>query len=140
MNAENRNAASLAVDDQSDGSGQHVRLSGNWRSAYVHLVLRDFEKLLHQKSGNLTVDLSEITDIDTRTAEWLLEWGAFRLRDREDFPELELTSDSGMTATVGTVGEPVAVSGSSVELVGWLLGRTDGSAITGAGGLQLPAF
>lgn len=59
------------MDDQSDGSGQHVRLSGNWRSAYVHLVLRDFEKLLHQKSGNLTVDLSEITDIDTAGI-WLL--------------------------------------------------------------------
>jgi maleylpyruvate isomerase len=82
----------------------------------------------------------EITDIDTQTAEWLLEWCAFRLREREDFPKLELTSDSGMTATVGGPGEPVAVSGSSVELVGWLLGRTDGSAITGAGGLQLPAF
>ncbi len=48
-----------------------MRLSGNWRSAYVHLVLRDFEKLLHQKSGNLTVDLSEITDIDTAGI-WLL--------------------------------------------------------------------
>lgn len=59
------------MDDQSDGSGQHVRLSGNWRSASVHLVLRDFEKLLHQKSGNLTVDLSEITDIDTAGI-WLL--------------------------------------------------------------------
>ncbi|PCK87718.1 organic solvent ABC transporter permease [Rhizobium sophoriradicis] len=71
MNADNRNAASLAVDDQSAGSGRRVRLSGNWRSAYVHLVLRDFEKLLHQKSGNLTVDLSEITDIDTAGI-WLL--------------------------------------------------------------------
>ncbi|AIC27582.1 sulfate transporter/antisigma-factor antagonist domain-containing protein [Rhizobium etli bv. mimosae str. IE4771] len=71
LNADNRNAASLAVDDQSAGSGQRARLSGNWRSAYVHLVLRDFEKLLHQKSGNLTVDLSEITDIDTAGI-WLL--------------------------------------------------------------------
>ena len=82
----------------------------------------------------------ENTDIDTQTAEWLLEWCAFRLRDRDDFPKLELTSDSGLTAAVGTVGEPVTVSASSVELLGWLLGRTDGSAITGAGGLQLPAF
>ncbi|EJB08420.1 hypothetical protein Rleg9DRAFT_7471, partial [Rhizobium leguminosarum bv. trifolii WSM597] len=49
LNAENRNVASLDVDDQSGGSGQHVRLKGNWRSAYVHFVLRDFEKLLHQK-------------------------------------------------------------------------------------------
>ncbi|WP_183607137.1 MlaE family lipid ABC transporter permease subunit [Rhizobium leguminosarum] len=71
LNAENRNAASLDVDDQADGSGQHVHLSGNWRSAYIHLVLRDFEKLLHQKTGDLTVDLSDISDIDTAGI-WLL--------------------------------------------------------------------
>ncbi|QSW93547.1 ABC transporter permease [Rhizobium lentis] len=71
LNAENRNAASLQVDDRSDGSAQRVRLSGNWRSAYVHLVLRDFETLLHQNKGDLTVDLSEITDIDTAGI-WLL--------------------------------------------------------------------
>jgi maleylpyruvate isomerase len=81
-----------------------------------------------------------ITDIDTKTAEWLLEWCAFRLRNRDDFPTLQLTSDSGSTVTVGSVGEPIAVSGSSANLLGWLMGRTDASAITGGGGLQLPAF
>ena len=59
------------MDDQADGSGQHVRLRGNWRSAYIHFVLRDFEKLLHQKAGDLTVDLSHISDIDTAGI-WLL--------------------------------------------------------------------
>ena len=82
----------------------------------------------------------EIADIDTQAADWLLEWCAFRLRDRENFPKLELSSDSGLTAAVGTVGEPVAVSGSSAHLLGWLLSRTDGSAVTGAGELELPAF
>jgi maleylpyruvate isomerase len=81
-----------------------------------------------------------ITDIDTKMAEWLLEWCAFRLRNRDDFPTLQLTSDSGSTVTVGSVGEPIAVSGSSANLLGWLMGRTDASAITGDGGLQLPAF
>ena len=71
LNAENRNAASLQVDDQADGSGQRVRLQGNWRSAYIHLVLRDFEKLLQNKTGDLTVDLSDISDIDTAGI-WLL--------------------------------------------------------------------
>ncbi|WP_189636963.1 MULTISPECIES: MlaE family lipid ABC transporter permease subunit [unclassified Rhizobium] len=71
LNAENRNAASLQVDDRSDGSGQHVRLSGNWLSAYVHLVLRDFEKLQREKTGNLTLDLSDVSDIDTAGI-WLL--------------------------------------------------------------------
>jgi hypothetical protein len=62
------------------------------------------------------------------------------LRDREGFPELQLTSDSGLTTAVGSVGEPVPISGSSANLLGWLLGRTDASAITGGTGLRLPAF
>ena len=82
----------------------------------------------------------EITDIDTQTVEWLLEWCAFRLRDRDDFPKLQLTSDSGSTITVGSSGEPAAVTGSSANLLGWLTSRTDASGLTGAGGLQLPAF
>ncbi|WP_179038867.1 MlaE family lipid ABC transporter permease subunit [Rhizobium leguminosarum] len=79
LNAENRNAASLDVDDQADGSGQRVRLQGNWRSAYIHLVLRDFEKLLQKKTGDLTVDLSEISEIDTAGI-WLL----CRLKKQEE--------------------------------------------------------
>jgi len=98
-------------------------------------------RLLEVVIHHVDLDIGyEITDIDTQTAEWLLEWSTFRLRDREEFPKLELTSDSGLTAAIGTVGEPVAVSGSSGQLVGWLLRRTDGSAVTGAVGLQLPAF
>ncbi|WP_027684489.1 ABC transporter permease [Rhizobium leguminosarum] len=79
LNAENRNAASLDVDDQADGSGRRVRLQGNWRSAYIHLVLRDFEKLLQKKTGDLTVDLSEISEIDTAGI-WLL----CRLKKQEE--------------------------------------------------------
>jgi maleylpyruvate isomerase len=111
------------------------------RGVKVPARLLPLARLLEVVIHHVDLDIGyEITDIDAQTAEWLLEWCAFRLREREDFPKLELTSDSGLTATVGGAGEPVAVTGSSVELVGWLLGRTDGSAITGAGGLQLPAF
>ena len=39
----------------------------------------------------------EVDDIDEPTAEWLLEWCAFRLRNRDEFPKLDLTSDSGFT-------------------------------------------
>jgi len=80
------------------------------------------------------------TDIDAQTADWLLEWCAFRLQDRDDFLRLQLTSDSGFNLAVGSVCEPVAVSGSSANLLGWLMSRTDASAVTGGGGLQLPAF
>jgi len=82
----------------------------------------------------------EITDIDTPTAEWLLEWCAFRLGPRDDWPTLQLTSDTGFTTTVGSAGEPVAVSGSSAHLLGWLMGRTDASSLTGTRDLQLPAY
>lgn len=82
----------------------------------------------------------EITDIDIQTAEWLLEWCAFRLKERDGFPRLQLTSDTGFTTTVGSSGEPTAVSGGSIQLLGWVTGRTDAAALTGAGGIQLPAY
>ena len=71
-------------------------------------------RLLEVAIHHVDLDIGyEITDIDTQTAEWLLEWCAFRLRDRDDFPRLQLTSETGFTTTVGSVGEPLAVSGSS---------------------------
>jgi maleylpyruvate isomerase len=98
-------------------------------------------RLLEVAIHHVDLDIGyEITDIDTQTAEWLLEWCGFRLRDREDFPRLQLTSETGFTTTVGSVGEPLAVSGSSAHLLGWLTGRTEASALTGAGELQLPAY
>jgi maleylpyruvate isomerase len=98
-------------------------------------------RLLEVAIHHVDLDIGyEITDIDTQTAEWLLEWCAFRLRDRDDFPRLQLTSETGVTTTVGSVGEPLAVSGSSAHLLGWLTGRTEASALTGAGELQLPAY
>jgi maleylpyruvate isomerase len=124
--------------DAADAWDAMVEMRGGIK---VPARLLPLARLLEVVIHHVDLDIGyEIADIDKQTAEWLLEWCAFRFRDREDFPKLELTSDSGLTATVGTVGEPVAVSGSSVGLVGWLLSRTDGSAITGAGGLQLPAF
>jgi maleylpyruvate isomerase len=107
----------------------------------VPAPLLPLARLLEVVIHHVDLDIGyEITDIDTQTVEWLLEWCAFRLREREDFPKLELTSDTGFTTTVGRLGEPVAVSGSSPQLLGWILSRTDDSALTGARGLRLPAF
>ena len=71
LKSETRNAASLHVDDQTHGSGQRVHIEGNWRSANLHLVLRDFEKLTAGRSGEVTLDLSGVTEIDTAGV-WLL--------------------------------------------------------------------
>lgn len=82
----------------------------------------------------------EISAVEASTAEWLLEWCAFRLRDRDEFPRLDLTSDSGFTISLGSAGAPIAISGTSANLLGWLMTRVDGSAVRGDDGLQLPAF
>ncbi len=98
-------------------------------------------RLLEVVIHHVDLDIGyEITDIDTQTAEWLLEWCAFRLRERDGFPRLLLTSDNGFTTTVGSAGDPIAVSGGSTHLLGWLMSRTDASALTGAGELRLPAY
>jgi maleylpyruvate isomerase len=111
------------------------------RGLRVPARLLPLARLLEVTVHHVDLDVGyEITDIDNQTAEWLLEWCAFRLRDREDFPQLQVTSDSGFSTAIGSVGDPVAVSGSSANLLGWVLGRIDGSAITGADELRLPPF
>jgi maleylpyruvate isomerase len=80
-----------------------------------------------------------LIDLDAATADWLLEWCAFRLRERDEFPKLELRSDT-TTITVGSSGATRTVRGSSALLLGWLTGRCDASAVAGADGLRLPAF
>lgn len=80
-----------------------------------------------------------LDDIDAATADWLLEWCAIRLRERAEFPRLQLTSDT-TTITVGSSGEPRVVRGRSQQLLGWLTGRCDNTALQGSAGLRLPAF
>ena len=130
-----------AAFDEIDGTEAWDAMVEMSRGLKVPARLLPLARLLEVVIHHVDLDIGyEITDIDTQTVEWLLEWCAFRLRDREDFPRLELTADSGFTTAVGSVGKPVAVSGSSAQLLGWLLGRNDASAVTGADGLQLPAF
>jgi maleylpyruvate isomerase len=103
--------------------------------------LLPLSRLLEVVIHHVDLDVGyEITDIDNQTGEWLLEWCAFRLGNREDFPKLQLTSDSGVTTAVGSLGEPIVVTGSSANLIGWLLSRTDASAISGGDALRLPPF
>ena len=82
----------------------------------------------------------EVEQIEPTTAEWLLEWCAFRVREREEFPKLDLTADSGFTISLGNAGEPTAVSGTSANLLGWVMGRVDDSAVRGGEGLPRPPF
>ena len=98
-------------------------------------------RLLEVVVHHVDLDIGfEFDQIETTTAEWLLEWCAFRLRAREDFPRLQLTSDSGFTIVLGSADGPIAVSGTSANLLGWVMGRLDRSAVRGDEGLQLPAY
>ncbi|GAA1824098.1 maleylpyruvate isomerase family mycothiol-dependent enzyme [Microlunatus capsulatus] len=81
----------------------------------------------------------EMADLDDATADWLLELCGFRLRERDEFPRLELVSPTS-TLVVGSSGATRTVRGRSALLLGWLTGRTDGADLEGVDGLRLPAF
>jgi maleylpyruvate isomerase len=98
-------------------------------------------RLLEVVVHHVDLDIGfEFDQIETAAAEWLLEWCAFRLRERAEFPKLELSSESGFTIALGNAGEPVAVGGTSADLLGFVMGRLDRSAVRGAEALQLPAY
>lgn len=100
-------------------------------------LARLFEVELHH------VDLGigyAVGDLTAEVAEWLIEWVAFRARARDEFPCVELRTDSGFTTTVGQVGPPLVVSGTAPALVGWLTNRLDPGAVSGADGLRLPSL
>ena len=98
-------------------------------------------RLLEVVVHHVDLDIGfEVDQIETTTAEWLLEWCAFRVRDKEEFPRLDLSSDSGFTISLGNAGAPSAVSGTSANLLGWVMGRVDDAAVRGGQGLPRPPF
>jgi maleylpyruvate isomerase len=98
-------------------------------------------RLLEVAIHHVDLDIGyEISDLDSPTAEWLLDWCSFRLQNRVEFPKLDLRSDSGFSIMVGNAGEPIVISGTSPNLLGWLMNRVDASAVRGDEGQQLPAF
>jgi maleylpyruvate isomerase len=124
--------------DRADAWDAVVEMRGGMRvPARLLPLARLLEVIIHHVDLDVGFDVG---DIDQQTAEWLLEWCAFRLRDRDEFPRLVLTSDSGFTVQLGRSGEPRPITGSSSSLLGWLMNRADGSAVTGGDQLHLPAF
>ena len=82
-----------------------------------------------------------VGDVEPSTAGWLLEWAAFRLAGRDDFPALQLETGSGVTVRVGPPGdEPQLVGGRASDLLGWLTGRAGPDGVRGAEGLVLPPY
>ena len=82
-----------------------------------------------------------VSDIGPQVAGWVLEWAAFRLSQREDFPALRLDGESGLSVRIGPAGaEPRTVSGDNAHLLGWLTGRSATDGVTGADDLTLPPY
>ena len=82
----------------------------------------------------------EVTQLDPEVAEWLIEWVGFRARARDEFPRLELRTESGFTTTVGQVGPGLVVEAPAPALVGWLTNRLEPDAVPGTQGLRLPSL
>ena len=114
-----------------------VELRGGLRGPARLLPLaRLLEVVLH----HVDLDVGQTVDaVEPATADWLLEWCALRLRERDDFPRLELVSET-TRLTVGSVGPGQRVHGSSAQLLGWLTGRPVAEPPEGGHGLRLPAF
>lgn len=98
-------------------------------------VARLTEVVLHHV--DLDIGFSA-ADVEGKTAEWILDWCAFRLGGREGFPALRLSSDSGYAVDLGEGDHRTEISGSSPALLGWLTGRADASTVSGADGISLP--
>ena len=91
-------------------------------------------RLLEVVVHHVDLDIGfEFADIENTTAEWLLEWSAFRVRSREEFPRLDLTSDSGFASASAA---PATDRGAAAATPAARLGDepVDDSAVSGARG------
>ena len=77
-------------------------------------------------------------DVDLVPARWMLEWMLLLLRDDASLPAIDIVSDAGVTASLGSVGERRTVSGPDAALWAWLSGRTTGDGVVDAEGLTFP--
>lgn len=91
------------------------------------------EVVIHHADLHLGFDF---TDIDPALKRTLLQWNLFRAAPRFSTVELTIITDEGFTAIVGT-GVPVTVRGNETNIIGWLTGRKDSSAVLGADDLDL---
>jgi len=98
------------------------------------LVLDRLNQLLiHHVDLQLGFDLTDIAPGLTRT---LVQWNLFRTTPRFCRVELTIISDEGFQACVGE-GRVVTVRGNETNILGWLTGRKDSSAVLGAEELDL---
>nr|NLI51034.1 maleylpyruvate isomerase family mycothiol-dependent enzyme [Propionibacterium sp.] len=142
-----RSGLDLQIDlDTSAGAlGEAFGLVDDWRvpvrlplgemPVAAVVVARFHEVVLHHLDLNTGFGLSQL---DTVSASWLLQWAALWLRTRPGLPAVELTSESGVREEIGDRAPTRTVTGSDADLWGWLTGRTDGATLNGTAGLVWP--
>ncbi|MBD0419769.1 maleylpyruvate isomerase family mycothiol-dependent enzyme [Streptomyces sp. TRM S81-3] len=83
----------------------------------------------------------ELEDLPARFTEREIDFLAERFRGHATVPPTRLATADGRSWTTGggAGGGPVEVGGTAADLLGWLAGRRDGSALTVTGG-TLPAL
>ncbi|MFI1417913.1 maleylpyruvate isomerase family mycothiol-dependent enzyme [Streptomyces sp. NPDC020731] len=83
----------------------------------------------------------ELEDLPAEFTEREIDFLAARFAGHQDVPSTALATVDGRTWTTGggADGGPVAVEGTAADLLGWLAGRRDGTALTVKGG-DLPSL
>ncbi|WP_149179585.1 maleylpyruvate isomerase family mycothiol-dependent enzyme [Streptomyces sp. TRM49041] len=83
----------------------------------------------------------ELEDLPKEFTEREIDFLTERFAGHENVPATTVTAEDGRMWTTGggAAGGPVEVRGSAADLLGWLAGRRDGSALTVSGG-PLPAL
>ena len=76
--------------------------------------------------------------IDPVPARWLLQWSCDRLAESAHVPAVDVRSASGVSESLGGVGERREVTGTDAALWGWVTGREDGSTVDAAEGVLFP--
>lgn len=76
----------VELDEAGEGGRPVYRLTGDWRSASVHLVTQRLDEMSAKGGSSATVDLSNITALDTAGA-WIIH------RFMAQIGDAELTSD-----------------------------------------------
>ncbi|MFK0279031.1 maleylpyruvate isomerase family mycothiol-dependent enzyme [Streptomyces sp. NPDC090499] len=78
----------------------------------------------------------ELEDLPAEFTEREIDFLADRFGGHREVPPTGLRSDGGQVWTTGggAPGGPIAVEGSTADLLGWLAGRRDGSALAVKGG------
>lgn len=104
-----------------------VRLPAGEFPLSVVTLIRLQELILHHLDLNTSFTWH---DVDPIPAGWLLEWTVILMRDDPSLPAVDISSESGVTASIGGTGQRRAVFGPDAALWAWLTGRTNGEGLT----------